>query len=91
MTTATSELRFWCDMSMECIRRDHTAALSSGDQKGPFLTARAVGMALAALNDATAHASGRSALLNIAAPVALTTVGTAHAKVAGAAACAQVR
>ncbi len=90
MTTATSELRFWCDMSMECIRRDHTAALSSGDQAGPFLSARAVGMALAALNDAKAHASGRSALLNITAPAALTAIGTVHANVAGAAACAQV-
>ena len=66
--TATSELRFWCDMSMECIRRDHTTALSSVDQKGLFLIARAVDMALAALNDAAAHASGRSALLNITAP-----------------------
>lgn len=90
MTTATSELRFWCDMSIECIRRDHTAALSSGDQRGPFLTARAVAMALSALNDATAHASSRSALLNIPAPAALTAVGAAQAKVAGAAACAQV-
>ena len=54
MTVANAKLRFWCDMSMECVRRDHTPGLSAGDQKGPFLTARALGMALAALNDANA-------------------------------------
>lgn len=90
MTAATAKLRFWCDMSMECVRRDHTSALSAGDQQGPFLTARALGMALAALNDANAHASGRPALLNIPASAALTAVGAGNADVAGAAACAQV-
>ncbi len=75
---------------MECIRRDHTEILSSGDQAGPFLSARAVGMALAALNDAKAHASGRSALLNITAPAKLTAIGAANSNVAGAAACAEV-
>lgn len=62
MTTATSKLRFWIDMALECVRRDHTPTLSPGDQRGPFLTARALGMALAALNDANAYASNRPPL-----------------------------
>lgn len=48
-------LIFRCDMSMECVRRDHTKLHSAGDQNGPFLSARALGMALAALNDANAY------------------------------------
>lgn len=87
MTAATAKLRFWCDMAMECVRRDHTPALSAGDQKGPFLTARALGMALAALNDANAHASGRTTLLGIPATTGLS---GANSDIAGAAACAQV-
>ena len=90
MTAASSKLRFWCDMSMECVRRDHTPTLSTGDQRGPFLTARALGMALAALNDAHAIASGRTPLLAVAAPPALVAVGAANADLAAAAACAQV-
>lgn len=90
MTTATGKLRFWCDMSMECIRRDHTSALSPGDQRGPFLSARAIGMALAALNDARAYVFRRPALLNIPAPATLLAIGPADADTAGAAACAQV-
>lgn len=87
MTAGTPKLRFWIDMALECVRRDHTVTLTPGDQKGPFLTARALGMALAALNDANAHASGRSTLLNLPATPGL--VG-ADSDVAGAAACAQV-
>ena len=87
MTAATPKLRFWIDMALECVRRDHTVMLSPGDQKGPFLTARALGMALAALNDANAHASGRSRLLNLPATPGLV---SADPDVAGAAACAQV-
>jgi PAP2 superfamily len=87
MTVANAKLRFWCDMSMECVRRDHTPSLSAGDQKGPFLTARALGMALAALNDANAHAAGRPTLLNIPATAGL---AGANADLAGAAACAEV-
>ena len=87
MTAATPKLRFWIDMTLECVRRDHTAMLSPGDQKGPFLTARALGMALAALNDAYAYAMGRSPLLKVPATSGL--VG-ANAEVASAAACAQV-
>jgi hypothetical protein len=81
------KLRYWVDMAMECVRRDHTPALSSGDQRGPFLTARALGMALAALNDAHAHASNRSRLLNFPATPGL---AGATADIAAAAACAQV-
>lgn len=94
MTATTAKLRFWIDMSMECVRRDHTPSLSAGDQKGPFLTARALGMALAALNDANALAAGRPSLLNIQVTptltAALTAAGTGNADVVDAAACAQV-
>lgn len=87
MTATSKTLRYWVDMAMECVRRDHTPALSIGDQKGPFLTARAVGMALAALNDAHAHASSRPRLLNLAATPGL---AGANNELAAAAACAQV-
>jgi hypothetical protein len=87
--TATAKLRFWCDMANECVRRDHTSSLSSGDQRGPFLTSRALGMAMAALHDAYAHANGSPALLNIPAPPALI-AARANAEVASAAACEQV-
>lgn len=87
MTTATSKLRFWIDMALECVRRDHTPTLSPGDQRGPFLTARALGMALAALNDANAYASNRTPLLSVPATTGL--VG-ANPDIAGAAACAQL-
>ena len=90
MTTATGKLRFWCDMSMECIRRDHTSALSPGDQRGPFLSARAIGMALAALNDAREYVFRRPVLLNIPAPATLLAIDPADADTASAAACAQV-
>ncbi len=87
MTATSKKLRYWVDMAIECIRRDHTQVLSIGDQKGPFLSARALGMALAALNDAHAHASGRSRLLNIGPPPGLP---GANPDVAAAAACSQV-
>jgi len=87
MTATSKALRYWVDMAVECVRRDHTPALSPGDQKGPFLTARALGMALAALNDAHAHATSRSRLLNFPATPGL---AGATAEVAAAAACAQV-
>lgn len=77
-------------MSMECVRRDHTPSHSAGDQKGPFLSARAMGMALAALHDAHALASGRPAMLGIQAPPALIAAGAAQADLVAAAACAQV-
>jgi hypothetical protein len=87
MTAATPKLRFWIDMALECVRRDHTAMLTPGDQTGPFLTARALGMALGALNDAYAYASGRLPLLNIPATQGLAMV---NEDIASAAACAQV-
>jgi hypothetical protein len=92
MNTAAEQFRFWVDLSLECIRRDHTPALSSkdGDQRGPFLTARALGMALAALNDANALASGRSPLLNITAPPGLAGLTGDPLSVASGAACAQL-
>lgn len=83
-------MRFWCDMSMECVRRDHTPDLSAGDQRGPFLTARALGMALAALHDGHAIAEGGAGLLQIVPPPGLAAAGAALAPLAGAAACAQV-
>jgi PAP2 superfamily len=92
MTTAAAQFRFWVDLSLECIRRDHTPALSSpmGDQRGPFLTARALGMALAALHDADALASGRSPLLNITATPGLASLTGNPLSVAIGAACAQL-
>ncbi len=77
-------------MSLECIRRDHTPDLSAGDQRGPFLSARALGMALAALHDGYQVASGGAGLLNVAVPAALPMAGASWAEMAGAAACAQV-
>lgn len=87
MTATSAKLRYWVDMAIECIRRDHTQTLSPGDQRGPFLTARALGMALGALNDAHAHASGGSPLLNVAATPGLS---GANSEVAAGAACSQV-
>jgi PAP2 superfamily len=88
MTVATAQFRFWIDLSLECIRRDHTA--ESGDQRGPFLTARALGMALAALNDANAYASGRAPILKVQATPGLTGLSGTRIAVASAAACVQV-
>ncbi len=90
MTTAAAQFRFWIDLSLECIRRDHTPTFSAGDQKGPFLTARALGMALAALHDANALASGRGSLLNVTAPPGLAGLTGNRISVATGAACAQV-
>lgn len=59
MPATTDHIRFWVDMSLECVRRDHTPAHSRGDQRGPFLTARALGMALGALHDAARAATSR--------------------------------
>lgn len=86
MTAGSNQLRYWIDMTLECVRRDHTNAIVAvpGDQRGPFRTARAVGMALAALHDAHAIASGNAPLLNIPAPPGL---AAANETVAAAAAC----
>jgi vanadium chloroperoxidase len=67
MTATSPQFRFWIDMAMECVRRDHTPTLSMGDQKGPFLSARALGLALGALNDAATVPPGK-ALLGLPGP-----------------------
>lgn len=92
MTAGGIRTRFWIDMSLECIRRDHTNSLSSGDQRGPFLTARALGMALAALHDVRAVAGGSATqLLGVPLPVGLSSLPTAkEMDLAAAAACHQV-
>lgn len=87
MTATSPEFRFWIDMTLECIRRDHTNSHSSGDQRGPFLTARAQGLALAALHDAAAIASSQPPLLTVASTAAL---AGKDPVVAAAAACHQV-
>ena len=90
MTVGSEKLRFWIDMTLECVRRDHTPNLSIGDQRGPFLTARAVGMALAALRDANHIAAGAAAskrLLTVTPPTAL---AGSNPIIAAAAACYQV-
>lgn len=88
MTVGTPQLRYWIDMTLECVRRDHTntpaAPISEGDQRGPFLTARAVGMALVALHDANAIAGSRTPLLTLPAPPGL---AGSNPIIAGAAAC----
>jgi hypothetical protein len=60
MPTGAS-LRYWIDASLECIRRSHGAA--AGDQRGPFLSARVLGMAMAALHDGSALAYGARPIL----------------------------
>jgi hypothetical protein len=92
MTAAGIRTRFWIDMALECVRRDHTMGPSLGDQKEPFLSARALGMALGALYDVKAFAAGTPTLLRISAPAELTAVLTAPDQVdlAAAAACHEV-
>jgi len=87
MTTASAPFRFWINMAMECVRRDHTPAISAGDQRGPFLSARAQGMALAALHDVHAIVAGATPLLTV--PGAPGLAGL-NGTVAAAAACDQV-
>jgi hypothetical protein len=59
MPATTDHIRFWIDASLECVRRDHTPSFSRGDQRGPFLSARALGMAVGALHDAPQPATNR--------------------------------
>ncbi len=78
-------------MCLECVRRDHTNSLSSGDQRGPFLTARVLGMALAALHDVKAVALGTTRLLSVPNPHGLPPLPTPkEMDLAAAAACHQV-
>ncbi len=51
MPCCTRDMRFWVDTVLETVRRDHTNAYGPGNQRGPFLTARAMGLAMAALHD----------------------------------------
>lgn len=82
MTATSAQFRFWVDMALECVRRDHTPSVSMGDQRGPFLTARALGMALGALNDVAAAAVDGRQVLPVAAAAP-----PGNAVVAAAAAC----
>lgn len=59
MPATSDDVRYWIDTALECVRRDHTPSFSPGDQRGPFLSARALGMALGALNDAPLAAADR--------------------------------
>lgn len=47
-------LRFWVEMALEANRRDHTDGIvgAPGNQRGPFLSARALAMTLMAMHDA---------------------------------------
>lgn len=89
MTVGSEQLRYWVDMALECVRRDHTPALSIGDQGGPFLTARALGIALAAMRDSYAIASGAPAATRLTAVDAPAALAGANPTLAAAAACHQ--
>lgn len=87
MPAASKEMRFWIDVSLECVRRDHTPQFGLGDQRGPFLTARSLGMALGALHDGYTITAKGCTLLTLPVP--------AHSQcldptVVGAAACHQL-
>ncbi|MEA5389723.1 hypothetical protein VB738_00485 [Cyanobium gracile UHCC 0139] len=79
-------------MSLECVRRDHTYSLSSGDQRGPFLSARALGMALGALHDVRSVVAGSATkLLSLPIPASLLPLPSPKERdLAAAAACHQV-
>ena len=85
---AAGNHRFWIDTSLECVRRDHTAA--PGDQRGPFLTARALGMALAAPNEVNMQAAGRPSLMGLAPMGGMGRFTPKQLEVAACAACSQV-
>jgi vanadium chloroperoxidase len=90
MTSCGTKSRYWVDMCLECVRRDHTTQL--GDQLGPVLSARALGLALAALHDIKAAKAGRPLLLTTAVPNTLLTLLSSDEMIdmAAAAACHQV-
>lgn len=77
MTAGGTRTRFWIDTALECIRRDHTSSKPGLDpfldQGGPFLSARALGLALAALHDVKALAAGAKPILNL--PTAISATG----------------
>ncbi|RZL30233.1 MAG: hypothetical protein EOP35_24165, partial [Rubrivivax sp.] len=86
--TAAANHRFWIDVSLECVRRDHTEG--PGDQTGPFRTARALGMALAAPYEVHALATGRAPLLAVCAAQGFVELKGAALEVAACAACAEL-
>lgn len=87
MPAASMQMRYWVDIALECVRRDHTTSFSRGDQRGPFLTARALGMALGALHDGYILAKGSG---NTLLSLNITPSGTHDTNIAGAAACHQL-
>lgn len=56
------KVRFWVEEILEANRRDHTTAQVGmmGDQRGPFRSARALAMAMMAMQDAHAAVTGAS-------------------------------
>ncbi|MDT7838029.1 vanadium-dependent haloperoxidase [Aquabacterium sp. OR-4] len=85
---AAANHRFWVDMCLECVRQDHTDA--PGDQTGPFRSARAMGMALAAPHEVNALAAGLPPLMALAPEPGLVGLSTAQLEVACCAACCEV-
>jgi hypothetical protein len=65
MSAASRQMRYWVDVAIECVRRDHTSTFGNGDQRGPFFSARALGMALGALYDGYVLVAGGTPLLPI--------------------------
>lgn len=92
MTACGIRTRFWVDTCLESVRRDHTSSLSIGDQRGPFLTARALGLALGALCDLKAAKAGTAKMLKVSPPATLLNMMTSPELIdlAAAAACHQV-
>ena len=88
MPNAAANHRFWIDMSLECVRRDHTTG--PGDQTGPFRSARALGMALAGPNAVYALAARRTPLLPLTPVPAMALLSPKQLEVAACAACSQV-
>lgn len=87
MPAASQQMRYWVDIAIECVRVDHTPSLSSGDQTGPFFSARALGMALGALNDGYVLAKGSGTQLLM---LGLTAPSGLEKKITAAAACHQL-
>ena len=88
MHSAAANHRFWIDMGLECVRRDHTPV--PGDQGGPFRSARALGMALAGPNAVYALAAGRAPLLPLTPVPAMANLTPKQLEVAACAACSEV-
>jgi PAP2 superfamily len=89
---AAANHRFWIDVSLECVRRDHTGPIEKGapTQRGPFRTARALGMALAAPNEVHAQAAGTPSLLGLASVPGLAGLTGPALEVAACAACVEL-